>query len=66
MQVKSSGYTAEFGGAMGGVINVVTKSGSNNFHGTGVFNFRVTRSPVAALRSGLKRSSINTGVRPLV
>ena len=33
VQVKSSGYTAEFGGATGGVINVITKSGTNNFHG---------------------------------
>jgi hypothetical protein len=34
VQVKSSGYTAEYGGAMGGVINTVTKSGTNDFHGT--------------------------------
>jgi hypothetical protein len=34
VQIKSSGYTAEYGGAMGGVINTVTKSGSNDFHGT--------------------------------
>ncbi len=33
IQVKSSGYNAEFGGAMGGVISVITKSGANNFHG---------------------------------
>jgi hypothetical protein len=33
LQVKSSGFMAEYGGAMGGVINVVTKSGSNDFHG---------------------------------
>jgi hypothetical protein len=33
VQVKSSGYNAEFGGAMGGVINVITKSGSNAFRG---------------------------------
>ncbi len=33
MQVKSSGYQAEFGGSTGGVVNVVTKSGSNLFHG---------------------------------
>jgi hypothetical protein len=38
VQVKSSGYTAEFGGATGGVINVVTKSGTNNMHGLGMFN----------------------------
>jgi hypothetical protein len=31
VQVKSSGFDAEFGGATGGVINVVTKSGGNDF-----------------------------------
>jgi hypothetical protein len=33
VQVKSSGYNAEFGGATGGVVNVLTKSGSNAYHG---------------------------------
>lgn len=33
VQVKSSGYSAEFGGSMGGVINVITRSGGNAFHG---------------------------------
>jgi hypothetical protein len=33
LQVKNSGFEAEFGGATGGVINVVTKSGGNDFHG---------------------------------
>jgi carboxypeptidase family protein/TonB-dependent receptor-like protein len=33
VQVKSGGYEAEFGGATGGVINVVTRSGSNDWHG---------------------------------
>lgn len=33
IQVKTSGFEAEFGGATGGVINVVTKSGANDFHG---------------------------------
>ncbi len=40
VQVKSSGYTAEFGGATGGVINVVTKSGTNNWHGNVLFNYQ--------------------------
>jgi outer membrane receptor protein involved in Fe transport len=40
VQVKSSGYTAEYGGATGGVINVITKSGTNNWHGNLVFNFQ--------------------------
>lgn len=33
IQIKTSGFEAEFGGATGGVINVVTKGGSNEFHG---------------------------------
>jgi carboxypeptidase family protein/TonB-dependent receptor-like protein len=34
VQVKTGGYEAEFGQATGGVINVVTKSGSNTFTGS--------------------------------
>ncbi|MGD9560899.1 MAG: carboxypeptidase regulatory-like domain-containing protein [Pyrinomonadaceae bacterium] len=33
VQVKSSGFDAEFGGATGGVISVVTKGGGNNLRG---------------------------------
>ncbi len=33
VQVKASGYQAESGGSLGGVINVVTRSGGNEFHG---------------------------------
>ncbi|HEY2014272.1 MAG TPA: TonB-dependent receptor [Bryobacteraceae bacterium] len=33
VQVKSSSFEAEFGGALGGVINVVPKKGSNEYHG---------------------------------
>jgi hypothetical protein len=33
VQVKSSGYAAEYGGSMGGVISVITRSGGNEFHG---------------------------------
>ncbi len=32
--VQSSNFSAEYGRASGGVINVVTKSGTNNFHGS--------------------------------
>ncbi len=38
IQVKSGGYEAEYGQSMGGVVNVVTKSGSNNFRGS-VFGY---------------------------
>ncbi len=40
VQVKSSGYTAEFGGATGGVVNVVTKSGTNTVHGDALLYFQ--------------------------
>ena len=43
VQVKSSGYTAEFGGATGGVINVLTKSGTNDWHGNVLFNWESSR-----------------------
>lgn len=43
IQVKSSGFEAEFGGATGGVINVVTKSGGNDFHGEVGLSFRPSK-----------------------
>ncbi|MBN1196558.1 MAG: TonB-dependent receptor, partial [Candidatus Aminicenantes bacterium] len=33
VQVKASGYQAEFGGSLGGVVNVVTRAGGNRFSG---------------------------------
>ncbi|MEX0879087.1 MAG: carboxypeptidase regulatory-like domain-containing protein [Thermoanaerobaculia bacterium] len=38
VEVKTGGYQAEYGRNTGGVINVVTKSGGNEFHG-GVFGY---------------------------
>jgi hypothetical protein len=34
VQVKSSGFEAEYGGAIGGVVNVVQKRGGNAWHGS--------------------------------
>ncbi len=39
-QVLSNGFSAEFGRAMGGVINTVTRSGGNDTHGTLYWFFR--------------------------
>jgi outer membrane receptor protein involved in Fe transport len=33
VEVKTGGYEAEYGGALGGILNVVTKSGGNELHG---------------------------------
>ena len=39
-QVVSANFSAEYGRAMGGVVNQVTRSGGNNFHGTAYWFFR--------------------------
>lgn len=39
-RVIQSNFSAEFGRSAGGVINVVTKSGSNNFHGSAFYYLR--------------------------
>ncbi|MEO8349337.1 MAG: carboxypeptidase regulatory-like domain-containing protein, partial [Acidobacteriota bacterium] len=46
VEIKTGGYQAEYGRALGGVINVITKSGGNEFHGDafGYFNSRSMRA----------------------
>jgi hypothetical protein len=39
-QVITSGSLAEYGHASGGVVNTITRSGSNDFHGTAYWFFR--------------------------
>ena len=53
VQVKTSGVEAEHGGALGGVINVVMKKGSNAYHGSLFATYEndgMDGSPMAALR----------------
>jgi hypothetical protein len=38
VNINQTSYDAEFGGKSGGVINVITKSGGNSFHGS-IFEF---------------------------
>jgi hypothetical protein len=42
VQVKTSGYNAEYPGATGGVVNALTKSGTNQFRGS--FNYYYTNN----------------------
>jgi hypothetical protein len=42
VQIKSTGYEAEYGGATGGVINVVTAGGNNEWRG----NFGISFTPM--------------------
>jgi len=39
VEVKSGGLPAEFGRVTGGFVNATTKSGSNDFHGSVLFNW---------------------------
>lgn len=57
-QVNTNSFSAEFGHAAGGTINVVTKSGTNDFHGTAFEFFRdaslnAKRPNFIASRNGL-------------
>ena len=52
VQVKTNGIEAEYGGALGGVVNAVTKSGGNQFHGEAhyyLFGNKLSASPVQRL-----------------
>ena len=61
VQVKSSGFSAEFGGALGGVISAVTKSGTNDFHGMALFNFQGS-STEGRRRPTLRQNLTNSDV----
>lgn len=62
VSVKTSGFDAEFGGATGGVVSVVTKGGSNEFRGVFGAEFdtpRLNAGPRAALVRVLDPTSPN-------
>jgi hypothetical protein len=57
--VNSNNFSAEYGRASGGVINVVTKSGTNSFHGSGYEYNRVsalTTNDVDSIANGVPKS----------
>lgn len=60
VQVKSSGFGAEFGGATGGVISAVTKGGGNDFHGEFGMGFDTPKFS-GQPRPSLQRFSSGTG-----
>lgn len=76
LQVKSSGYAAEFGGAMGGVVSVISKSGTNQFRGEAgtylntvgmngdlALNNAQGSAGLSALGSGVGNTSTASGTR---
>lgn len=59
-QVLTTGYKAEFGQASGAIVNVITKSGGNGFHGVGSLFFRDD-----SLNSSNSLNTAQTGALPL-
>ena len=61
-QINRTNYSAEYGAARGGVINIVTRSGSNNMHGS-VFGFFRNQSLDAGDPFAIKLDSRGQPVR---
>jgi outer membrane receptor protein involved in Fe transport len=60
VQIKTGGYEAEYGRAMGGIINVVTKSGGNAFKGD-AFGYFQSKSLTAARKGDATTDENFTG-----
>lgn len=63
-QVNTSNYSAEYGRAAGGVVNTVTKSGTNEFHGS-VFYYIRDNKLGARNAFGLRTELINNVATPV-
>jgi outer membrane receptor protein involved in Fe transport len=60
VEVKTGGYEAEFGRVLGGTINVVTKSGGNEFKGD-VFGYYDSSSLASSDKRTVDRQAANQG-----
>lgn len=67
-QVNTSNYSAEYGRAAGGVINTVTKSGTNDYHGQVFYYIRDNkfnaRNPSATVPTLVGGTFVNTAIKP--
>jgi hypothetical protein len=60
VEVKTGGYEAEYGRVLGGTINVVTKSGGNEFHGD-AFGYYDGSSLASSDKRATDRAAANQG-----
>ncbi|HEY6120098.1 MAG TPA: carboxypeptidase regulatory-like domain-containing protein, partial [Pyrinomonadaceae bacterium] len=67
-QVNTSNYSAEYGRAAGGVVNTVTKSGTNEFHGQAFYYQRNNkwgaRNPLAFVSTFANGQTTIRGIKP--
>ena len=60
VEVKTGGYEAEYGRVLGGTVNVVTKSGGNEFHGD-VFGYYDSSSLASSDSNAAARKDVAQG-----
>lgn len=64
LETKTGGFPAEFGRATGGIVNAISKSGSNDFHGGITFNWEpndlLSDSPNTLVRDNDAREAQRT------
>jgi hypothetical protein len=61
-QIATNRFSAEIGRSASSAINIVTKSGGNDFHGAGAFYYRNSR--LSSVLPTLDRSLVQTSGRP--
>src|SRR5215470_16319108 len=59
-RVINSSYSTEFGRAVGGIVNIITKSGSNTFHGSAYEYFRNDNLDAGSILASSDPNSCNT------
>ncbi|HKP83192.1 MAG TPA: carboxypeptidase regulatory-like domain-containing protein [Pyrinomonadaceae bacterium] len=64
VSVQTSNYDAEFGRAGGAVVNTITKSGSDDFHGSLAYLFDVTRDDAITNTQSLSAAIRDRGHPP--
>jgi hypothetical protein len=63
--IQTNAFDAQYGGGVGGVVKVVTKSGTNLFHGTAfefLRNFKLNAANFFSGRDTLKRNQFGGGL----